>query len=138
MVIPEALQKEILHKLHGGHQGIIRGGLASHNNLKILFNIVQNVPENTDQTKSHSCHPLFQTTHGNKWLHIYIFQLKSSEYIVIVDYFSRYPVVHDNTKPTIKSYKQPSINFLQVVRQFVKFVKICTSQRQPFIQYISV
>ena len=67
VVIPEPLQKEVLHKFHGGHQGIThchsRADFCmvawSHTATKSSFKIVHNVLEitNLKQRAIHIIHP---------------------------------------------------------------------------------
>ena len=82
------------------------GGLVSPKSSKSSFNNAQNVPETTDLIKSHSFHPLIPSTLPDyPWQQVAadLFQLKGSDYIVIVDYFSRYPEVHKLTTTTSKN-----------------------------------
>ena len=71
MVITVALQKKsctsFMKVTKASHVAALEhrflyGGLVSHNSSKILFNDVQNAPETTNLIRSHSYHPLFQTT----------------------------------------------------------------------------
>ena len=103
VVIPEVLQKEILHKLHGGHQGITC--CRSRAQISVwwpgltqqLKDFIQQCPECARDYQPNK-EPLIPSTLPDyPWQQVAadLFQLKGSEYLVIVDYFSRYPEVHN-------------------------------------------
>ena len=111
VVIPEVLQKEILHKLHGGHQGITR--CRSRAQISVwwpgltqqLKDFIQQCPECARDHRPNK-EPLIPSTLPDyPWQQVAadLFQLKGSEYLVIVDYFSRYPEVHKLTTTTSQS-----------------------------------
>ena len=111
VVIPEVLQKEILHKLHGGHQGITR--CRSRAQISVwwpgltqqLKDFIQQCPECARDYRPNK-EPLIPSTLPDyPWQQVAadLFQLKGSEYLVIVDYFSRYPEVHKLTTTTSQS-----------------------------------
>ena len=117
--IPEALRKEILHKLHGGHQGITRcrsrakisvwwSGLSQH-----LKKFIQNCPQCARDYRPNK-EPLIPSIIPDyPWQQVAadLFQLKGADYLVIVDYFFRYPEVHKLTTTT----SQGIINSLKTV-----------------------
>ena len=118
--VPEALRKEVLHKLHGGHQGITRcrsrakisvwwPGLSQH-----LKKFIQNCLQCARDYRPNK-EPLIipSTIPDYPWQQLAadLFQLKGADYLVIVDYFSRYPEVHKLTTTTSQSI----INSLKTV-----------------------
>ena len=111
VVIPQALQKEVLHKLHEGHQGITRCRLRAQISVwwpgltQELKKFIQQCPECARDYRPNK-EPLIPSTLPDyPWQQVAadLFQLKGSDYIVIVDYFSRYPEVHKLTTTTSKS-----------------------------------
>ena len=101
IMIPKTLQPETLNKLHEGHQGIVRcrqraksavwwPGLSNQ-----LTEFVQKCPECArDNTPNRE--PLIPTSLPQyPWQKVAtdLFTLNGSDYLVVVDYFSRYPEV---------------------------------------------
>ena len=117
--IPEALRKEVLHKLHGGHQGITRccsrakisvwwPGLSQH-----LKKFIQNCSQCARDYRPNK-EPLIPSTIPDyPWQQVAadLFQLKGADYLMIVDYFSRYPEVHK----LITTTSQSIINSLKTI-----------------------
>ena len=110
-MIPESLQKEVLHKLHEGHQGITR--CRSRAQISVwwpgltqeLKSFIQQCPECARDYRPNK-EPLIPSNFPDyPWQQVAadFFQLKGSDYIVIVDYFSRYPEVYKLTSTTSKS-----------------------------------
>ena len=101
LVIPDALQTETLKKLHEGHLGITRCRLRAKTAVwwpglsKKIAEFVNKCPEcarNSTPRKQ----PLIPTVlPDHPWQRVAadLFHLKGAEYIVIIDYFSRYPEV---------------------------------------------
>ena len=111
VVIPETFQEEILHKLHGGHQGIT----CCRSRAKIsvwwpgltqqLKEFIQQCPQCARKNRPNK-EPLIPSTLPEyPWQQVAadLFQLKGADYLVIVDYFSRYPEVQKLTTTTSQS-----------------------------------
>ena len=101
MVIPTALRAETLSKLHEGHQGIVRCRLRAKISVwwpgisKQLTSFIERCPECARDARP-AREPLIPTSLPSyPWQKVAadIFTLKGQEYLVIVDYFSRYPEV---------------------------------------------
>ena len=100
-VIPPALQKETLQKIHEGHQGIeqcrtrARTSVWWPNVSKQIADMVQNCPECTRLSRQRK-EPLLGTPLPEfpwKVVGTDLFELEKKHYLLIVDYFSRYPEV---------------------------------------------
>ena len=66
------------------------GGLVSVGRLKIWFQVVEFVPD-TESTSQNRCAQLFfQRDPGRLWRRMHFFYSKSVDYLLVVDYFSRY------------------------------------------------
>ena len=119
VVIPEPLQEEVLHKLHGGHQGITR--CRSRAKISVwwpgltqqLKRFIQNCPQCARDYRPNKEPLITSTLPDYPWQQVAtdLFQLKGADYLVIVDYFSRYPEVHKLTRTTSQSV----INSLKTV-----------------------
>ena len=101
VVIPKLQQQEILQKLHNGHQGVQRCRLRAQLSVWWLHirhaidNFIQHCPE-CQQTSIPSRQPLMTATlPSHPWERVAsdLFHLKNSTYLIVVDYFSRYPEV---------------------------------------------
>ena len=101
VVIPKQQQQEILQKLHNGHQGIQRCRLRAQasvwwlNIRQAIDNFIQHCPE-CQQTSIPPREPLMTATlPSHPWEKVAsdLFHLKNSTYLIVVDYFSRYPEV---------------------------------------------
>ena len=101
IVVPQALQKETLKKLHDGHQGIARCRLRAKSAVwwpglsQQLTDSIQRCPECAREARP-SKEPLVPTPLPEyPWQQVAtdLFTLGGSDYLVIVDYFSRYPEV---------------------------------------------
>ena len=100
MVIPTALRAETLSKLHEGHQGIVRCRLRAKISVwwpgisKQLTSFIERCSECARDAKP-AREPLIPTSLPSyPWQKVAaIFTLKGQEYLVIVDYFSRYSEV---------------------------------------------
>ena len=101
MVVPERLQKETLEKVHTGHQGVQRCKLRANTAVwwPGLSHEVENmVKQCSTCAKEHSPwkEPMIPTELPDyPWQKIEtdLFQLKGATYLVVVDYFSRFPEV---------------------------------------------
>ena len=101
IVVPRSLQKETLQKLHQGHQGIQRCRLRARSFVwwpaisQQINDLVKRCPECVrDFTPRRE--PLMPTTLPDyPWQRVGsdLFQCKGANYIVVMDYFSRYPEV---------------------------------------------
>ena len=101
VVVPEALRGETLEKLHQGHQGIVRCRLRAQTSVwwpgvsKQIADLVKRCPECTcDATPNKE--PLMPTSlPDHPWQKVGsdLFALKGANYLIVVDYFSRYPEV---------------------------------------------
>ena len=101
IVVPQALQKETLKKLHDGHQGIARCRLRAKSAVwwpglsQQMTDSIQRCPECAREARP-SKEPLVPTPFPEyPWQQVAtdLFTLGGSDYLVIVDYFSRYPEV---------------------------------------------
>ena len=98
LVIPASLREE--RKLHEGHQGIVRSRLRAKTAVwcpglsRDITNFIEKCPEcSRDRTPCKE--PLIPTQLPKyPWQKVqHLFTLKELNYIVIADYFSRYPEV---------------------------------------------
>ena len=101
IVVPKALQDKALEKLHAGHQGIVRSKLRAKISVwwpgltRCLTSFVSSCPECARVAKQPK-EPLIPSPLPNyPWQRVAadLFHLKGEEYIVVVDYFSRFPEV---------------------------------------------
>ena len=111
IVVPAKLQQTTLYKTHQGHQGIQRCRLRIASSVwwpgvsKAIEHYVQNCPQ---CLKSHISpkEPLITSTLPNQtWQKVAadLFELNKSQYLLIVDYFSRYPEVFQLNSTTSSS-----------------------------------
>ena len=98
IVVPEALQKETLEKLHQGHQGIHRCRLRAQSAvwwpglMKQIAEVVKKCPECARDTTPNQ-EPLMSTALPQyPWQRVGtdLFTLDGANYLIMVDYFSRY------------------------------------------------
>ena len=101
MVVPKALQLETLRKIHEGHQGIVRCTLLAKTAVwwpgisRDITDFIKKFPECARDTIPNK-EPLISTSLPKyPWQKVAadLFALQGSNYLVIVDYFSRYPEV---------------------------------------------
>ena len=108
VVIPESLQKDLLIQLHEGHQGIEKTKLLAKETVywpKINEDIARMV---------NSCPPCQENQHANRnelllqteitpapWqlLGTDLFELKGHDFIILSDYFSKFPVIREIHSP---------------------------------------
>ena len=111
IVVPKALQRETLGKIHQGHQGIERCQLRAKSAVWW--------PGITSQVKQmvQNCLVCAQNSHRRKapllttplpqypWQTVAsdLFELRGTHYLVVVDYFSRYPEIMKLTSTTSTS-----------------------------------
>ena len=101
IVVPKALQEETLKKLHEGHQGIVRCRLRAKTAVwwpglsKQITAFINKCPECARDNTPHR-EPLIPTSLPDyPWQKVAadLFHLKGLDYLVIVDYYSRYSEV---------------------------------------------
>ena len=101
LVVPRELQTETLKKLHEGHQGIVKCRLRANTAVwwpglsKQMSEFIKKCPECSRESIPHK-EPLIPTTLPDyPWQKVAtdLFTHKGDTYIVIVDYFSRYPEI---------------------------------------------
>ena len=101
IVVPESLQEETLSKLHQGHQGIQRCRLRAQSSVwwpgvsKQLTDLIKRCQE-CSRNATPNKEPLIPTPLPDyPWqkVSLDLFFLNGVTYVVIVDYFSRYPEV---------------------------------------------
>lgn len=101
IVIPEAMQAETLQKLHQGHQGIHRCRLRAQSSVwwpgisRRINDFITQCPECCKMARPHK-EPLLPTPLPDyPWQKAGtdLFELKGATYLLVVDYFSRYPEV---------------------------------------------
>ena len=101
LVVPKALQQETLSKIHEGHQGIVRCRLRANSSVwwpgisNQITNFIQSCHKCTRDHKPNK-EPLIPTPLPDyPWQQVAtdICTLKGTDYLITVDYFSRYPEV---------------------------------------------
>ena len=112
ILIPEPLRQETLHKVHNGHQGIQRCRLRAKVSVwwpgisNEIENMVKQCPTCARQSH-HRKEPMIPTDLPDyPWQKVGadLFHLNGANYLVVVDYYSRYPEVvklTSTTSPTI-------------------------------------
>lgn len=109
IVIPMELQKEVLTKIHHGHQGIQRCKLSTSvwwpGVSKAMEAFVKTCPTCMKNTPP-PVQPLMQSTlPGYPWERVAadLFQLNDSKFLVVVDYYSRYMEIQKLTSTSSAS-----------------------------------
>ena len=101
IVVPNALQRETLQKIHNGHQGIQRCRLRAQSSVwwpgisQHISDLIENCHVCAKKSKQYH-EPLMSTPLPDyPWQRVAsdLFFLGSDSYLLIVDYFSRYPEV---------------------------------------------
>ena len=100
-MVPESLQQETLAKLHHGHQGIVRCRLRAQNSVwwPGISQRIKDVIEHSSVCVKHSTPhreplmPIVLPDYPWQSVAMDLFVLNGVNYVVIVDYFSRYPEV---------------------------------------------
>ena len=98
LVIPEILHGEILEKIHGWHQGIVKCrerakssvwwlGLSTQfeNMVKLCQKCIEQLKDHAEMLK-----PIEFPTRPRQRIGADLFQLNGTNYLLVVDYFSRY------------------------------------------------
>ena len=98
LVIPPALRRDILGKIHSGHQGATKCRARARQSVwwpgigKELEEVVSNCPVCCKHRQQHA-EPLLPSTFPDRpWLKVAtdLFEWKKSTYLLIIDYYSRY------------------------------------------------
>ena len=98
LVIPSVLRKEMLDRLHEGHQGIVKTRALARSTVwwpglsKEIETLVQNCPACEMYRREHP-QPLVPTpTPKHEWMKVAtdLFEWQGENYLLIVDYFSRW------------------------------------------------
>ena len=114
IVVPKVLQRETLHKIHYGHQGIVRCRLRAAESVwwpglpEQIKTMIQQCPECLKEATV-SREPLISTQlPARPWKRVAsdLFQLDGKNYLLVVDYYSRYPEIIQLTSTTSTSIIQ--------------------------------
>ena len=111
VTIPQKLQDDILQKLHQGHQGIQRCRLRAKSsvwwlNISIdVDNFIQQYPQCMKMLTPPREPLITSPLPSHPWEKVAsdLFHLNNSTYLIVVDYFSRYPEVVQLTSTTSRS-----------------------------------
>ena len=111
IVVPPTLQKKTLDKIHQGHQGILKCRLRARNAVwwpgmgKMVEAFIQSCPQCAKSTTSPRESLLSTPLPKYPWerVGVDLFEFLGSTYLVVVDYFSRYPEVSKLNATTSKS-----------------------------------
>ena len=114
IIVRVLLQAETLHKLHDGHQGIQRCQLRAQSSIwwpgisQQIADFVNHCSECCRDTRPQREPLLTFTLPDYPWQKAAtdLFDLKGATYLVVVDYFSRYPEGHTTTDHHIKESHQ--------------------------------
>ena len=121
IVVPKALQKETLEKLHDGHQGMVRCRLTAKSSVwwpgmqKQLTDFVHKCPV-CARAAPPKKEPLIPTPLPEfPWQQVAtdLFTLHGSDYLLVVDYFSRYPEIVQLRSTTSNSVINTSSLYLR-------------------------
>ena len=101
IVVPAKLQKETLGKLHQGHQGVQRCHLRATNSVwwpgvsKEIKEMIRNCLECAKHSSPHAEPMIASSLPEYPWQKIAsdLFYLDGITYLLVVDYFSRYPEI---------------------------------------------
>ena len=111
IIVPKCLQKETLLKLHSGHQGIEWCHMRALSSVwwpglsNDVWQMNQRCPECLKRSTSH-CEPMIPSKLPDYRLYPWqkvatdLFELKGVTYLLVVDYFSRFPEVAKLTTTT--------------------------------------
>ena len=108
IVVPSSLQKEALERIHESHQGISRCRMRSKSSVwwpgisSAIEDMIQRCPVCVRDAELHH-EPLMSTAlpqYPWQMLGSDLFELKGTSYLLVVDYFSRYPEVIRLTSTT--------------------------------------
>ena len=111
VTILQKLQDDILQKLHQGHQGLQRCRLHAKSSLwwlnisKDIHSFIQQCPECMKMLTPPREPLITSPLPSHSWQKVTsdLFHLNNSTYLIIVDYFSRYPEVVQLSSTTSRS-----------------------------------
>ena len=111
LVVPKCLQKETLQKLHSGQQGMERCCLRALSSVwwpglfSDIRQMIQRCPECLKQSTPHSKPMIPSKLPDYPWKKIAtdLFEIKRVTYLLVVDYFPRFPEVAKLTTTTSAS-----------------------------------
>lgn len=99
IIIPLALRKDMLKRVHVGHMGMVK---CKNRAKEVMFwpsmnsqieDIVSNCPACTEHQRSNPKEPMIAHELPNRpWQHVAtdLFMLEDEQYLIVVDYYSRY------------------------------------------------
>ena len=99
IIIPLALRKDMLKRIHVGHMGMVK---CKNRAKEVMFwpsmnsqieDIVSNCPACTEHQRSNPKEPMIAHELPNRpWQHVAtdLFMLEDEQYLIVVDYYSRY------------------------------------------------
>ena len=108
VVIPQSVQSEVLELLHAGHQRIEKCKLRAKSCIywdginKDLEEMAKRCPTCQELNKSNAKETLMpQEVPTRAWqiLGTYLFHFNDNEYLIVADYYSKYPFVRKMPKP---------------------------------------
>ena len=111
IIVPESLREQTLQKIHSGHQGIQRCRLRAKTSVwwpgisKDIENMVRLCHTCAKNTPSRKQPMIMTQLPEYPWQKIAtdLFQLKNTTYLIVVDYFSRFPEVKALSSTTSSS-----------------------------------
>ena len=111
IVVPQSLQRETLHKIHSGHQGILRCRLRVSSAVwwpgvkQQVEQLVQSCPACTQASVAHRQPMISSPLPNHPWEKVAsdLFELNGKTYLLVADYFSRYLEVQTLTTTTSAS-----------------------------------
>ena len=126
LVIPEILHGEILEKIHEGHQGIVKCRERAKSSVwwlglsTQLENMVKSYKKYIEQLKDHAepLKPIEFPTRPWQRIGADLFQLNGANYLLVVDYFSRYVEI-------AKLYSQTSGSIINHLKSIMARHGIC-------------
>ena len=101
IVIPASLQQQILQKVHHGHQGIQRCRLRISTSVwwpgisKAIETFIKSCPQCVKSYVPPKEPLLISSLPDRPWQKVAadLFELNNCQYLIVIDYFSRYPEV---------------------------------------------
>ena len=109
ILVPESLRKDILRQLHIGHQGIEKTKMLARETVywpninDDITKLVQKCELCQENQEANQKEPLLQTeTPSAPWntLGTDIFEIKGKYFVIISDYFSKYPLIREMNNVT--------------------------------------
>ena len=113
IIIPTVLQKDILTKLHAAHQGIEKAKLRARASVywRVLNKNIDEITKTCSTCQelhpSKQKEPLILTEEPPRAWHTIgtdVFTLEGSEYLVVADYYSKYPFVRKIPRGQVNSH----------------------------------